>query len=73
MNGKRSSPKPHIKGIISKIYKELEKLDTKIPNNAIKRWGTELNREFSTQESQIAERHLKKCSMNYVKCKSKQL
>ena len=29
---------------ISKIYKELKKLDTNNPNNPIKKWGTELNR-----------------------------
>ena len=37
--------------IISKIYKELKKL---IPNNAnqpINKWGTEVSREFSTEES----------------------
>jgi hypothetical protein len=26
------------------------------------KWDTDLNREFSTEESQIAEKHLKKCS-----------
>jgi hypothetical protein len=37
------------RGLISKIYKELKKLDTKIPNNQIKNWGTELNRKFLTE------------------------
>jgi hypothetical protein len=26
-----------------------------------KKWGTELNKEFSINESQMAEKHLKKC------------
>ena len=37
------------RGLISKIYKELKKLDTNKPNNPTKKWGTELNREFSTE------------------------
>jgi hypothetical protein len=36
--------------LISNIYKELKKVDSRKPNNAIKRWGTELNKEFSTEE-----------------------
>jgi hypothetical protein len=34
-------------------------VDTNNPNNPIKKWGTELNREFSTAESQLAENHWK--------------
>jgi hypothetical protein len=33
---------------ISNIYKELKKLDSREPNNPIKKWGTKLNNEFST-------------------------
>jgi predicted GTPase len=32
------------RGLISKIYKELKKLDSNKPNRSIKKWGTELNR-----------------------------
>jgi hypothetical protein len=35
------------RGIISNIYKELKKLDSRELNNPIKKWGTELT-EFST-------------------------
>jgi hypothetical protein len=38
------------RGLISNIYKELKKLDSRVPNNLIKKWGTELNKEFSTEE-----------------------
>jgi hypothetical protein len=41
-------------GLISKIYKELMKLITKNPNIPIKKWGTELNQEFTTEESRRA-------------------
>jgi hypothetical protein len=38
------------RGLISIIYKELKKLDSKNSNIPIKNWGTELNKEFSTGE-----------------------
>jgi hypothetical protein len=36
------------RGLISNIYKELKRLDSGKPNNPIKKWGTELIKEFST-------------------------
>jgi len=45
------------RGIISKIYKELKKLTTK----KIKKCGIKLYQEFPKEESQITEKHLKKC------------
>ena len=51
------------RGLISKIHEELKKFDTKRSHNSIKKkWSTDLNRELSTDESQTAERHLRKCS-----------
>jgi hypothetical protein len=38
------------RGLISNIYKEIKKLDSRNSNNPIKRWGTEVNKEFSTEE-----------------------
>jgi hypothetical protein len=38
------------RGLISNIYKELKKLGSRNSNNPIKKWGTELNKEFSTEE-----------------------
>jgi hypothetical protein len=38
------------RGPISNIYKELKKLNSREPNNPIKKWDTELNKEFSTEE-----------------------
>jgi hypothetical protein len=43
------------------MYKKLKKLDSNKTNNPIKKWGTELNKELSTEEYQVAEKHLKKC------------
>ena len=38
------------RGLISIIYKNLKKLDSRKSNNPIKKWGSELNKEFSTEE-----------------------
>jgi hypothetical protein len=55
------------KRLIPKIYKELKKLDPRELNNSIiKKWGTELNKESSTEESQMVRKHLKKCSISLV-------
>jgi hypothetical protein len=48
--------------LISNIYKELKKLDSRNSNKPIKKWGRDLNKEFSNEEYQRAEKHLKKCS-----------
>ena len=47
------------RGVISNIYKGLKKLDSRKSNNPIKKWGTEQNKEFSTEEYRMAEKHLK--------------
>jgi hypothetical protein len=54
------------RGLISNIYKELKKLDSRTSNNPIKKWGIELNKEFSTEEYRMAEKHLKKCSKSLI-------
>ena len=48
------------RGLISNIYNELKKLDPRKLNNPIEKWGTELNKEFSTEEYRMAEKHLKR-------------
>ena len=37
--------------LISKIYNELKKLDTKIPNNPVKRWGIDINKILNRRGS----------------------
>jgi hypothetical protein len=54
------------RGLISNIYKELKKVNPRKSNNPIIKWGTELNKEFSTEEYLMAEKHLKKCSTSLI-------
>jgi hypothetical protein len=45
--------------LISNIYKEPKKVDSKKSNKPIKKWGSEINKEFSPEEYQMAEKYLK--------------